>query len=459
MVYEFLYLLEIIRFKGDFKMSLLIVGVGVLLLLLLMIKFKLDAFVSLIITSLVVGLMEGMPLGEVTKSMYAGIGGQLKSLILILAFGAMLGKLLADSGAAQRIATTLIKKFGIKNVQWAMLLTSIIIGITMFFEAGFIVLIPIIYTVVKETKLPLLYVGLPAVIGLSTTHSFLPPHPGPAAVVAVFNASMGKTLLLGLLIAVPAAIIVGIWFSRSKLVKNTDSSAPEGLVNAVVFKEEEMPSFGISLFCAIVPVLFIALATFADLILPKKTPILTYINFFGDAPIALLISVIIAIFVLGLRRGKNMEELMKALNTSVKAIAMIILVIGAGGAFKQVIVDAGVGDAIVSITKGLSINPIILAWMIAALIRVAVGSATVAVTMAGGLVLPLVAASGVTPEIMVLAVTSGSIFASHVNDPGFWMFKEYFNLPVGQAIKVRTTYTCMLSILGLIGVLALNIFF
>lgn len=440
-------------------MSLLIVGLGVLLLLLLMMKFKLDAFISLIITSLLVGLMEGMPIAKVTKSMYDGIGGQLKSLILILAFGAMLGKLLADSGAAQRIATTLIKKFGIKNVQWAMLLTSIIIGITMFFEAGFIVLIPIIYTVVKETKLPLLYVGLPAVIGLSTTHSFLPPHPGPAAVVAVFNANMGKTLLLGLLIAVPAAIIVGIWFSRSKLVKNTDSSAPEGLVNAIVFKEEEMPGFGISLFCAIVPVIFMAFATFAELILPDKAPALTYIKFFGDAPIALLLAVIIAIFVLGLRRGKGMDELMKTINTSVKAIAMIILVIGAGGAFKQVIVDAGVGKAIVSITNGLNISPIILAWMIAALIRVAVGSATVAVTMAGGLVLPLVAVSGVTPEIMVLAVTSGSIFASHVNDPGFWMFKEYFNLPVAQAIKVRTTYTCMLSLLGLIGVLVLNIFF
>lgn len=440
-------------------MSLLIVGVGVILLLLLMMKFKLDAFVSLIITSLIVGLMEGMPIAKVTKSMYKGIGSQLQSLILILAFGAMLGKLLADCGAAQRIANTLIKKFGIKNVQWAMLLTSIIIGITMFFEAGFIVLIPIIYTVAKETKLPLLYVGLPAVIGLSTTHSFLPPHPGPAAVVGVFNASMGKTLLLGLLIAVPAAIIVGIWFSRSKLVKNTECVAPEGLVNAKVFKEEEMPSFGISLFCAIVPVILMAIATFADLILPKKAAVLTYINFIGDAPIALLCAVIIAIFVLGLRRGKKMDELMKILNTSVKAIAMIILVIGAGGAFKQVIVDAGVGKAIVSITNGLNISPIILAWLIAALIRTAVGSATVAVTMAAGLVLPLVAVSGVTPEIMVLAVTSGSIFASHVNDPGFWMFKEYFNLPVGQALKVRTTYTCMLSVLGLIGVLALNIFF
>jgi len=440
-------------------MSLLIVGFGVVLLLVLMMIFKIDAFISLIVTSLAVGLLEGMPLAKVTKSMYSGIGSQLNSLILILAFGAMLGKILADSGAAQRIATTLIKKFGLKNVQWAMLLTSIIIGITMFFEAGFMVLIPIIYTVAKETKLPLLFVGLPAVIGLSTTHSFLPPHPGPAAVVAIFGANMGKTLLLGLLIAVPAAVIVGIYFSKSKFVKKVECSAPEGLVNAKVFKEEEMPGFGISLFCAVVPVLLMAITTFADILLPKKAPILTYINFFGDAPIALLCAVIIAVFILGIKRGRKMEEIMKTLNTSVKAIAMIIMVIGAGGAFKQVIVDAGVGKAIISITSGLNLSPLILAWIIAALIRVAVGSATVAVTMAAGIVLPLVAVSGVAPEIMVLAVTSGSIFASHVNDPGFWMFKEYFNLPVGTALKVRTTYTCMLSVIGLIGVLILNMVF
>ncbi|MEY7999664.1 gluconate:H+ symporter [Clostridium sp. Mt-5] len=440
-------------------MSLLIVVFGVFLLLVLMMKFKLDAFVSLIITSLLVGLMEGMPILNVTKSMYKGIGSQLQSLILILAFGAMLGKLLADCGAAQRIANTLIEKFGIKNVQWAMLLTSIIIGITMFFEAGFIVLIPIIYTVAKETKLPLLFVGLPAVVGLSTTHGFLPPHPGPAAVVAILNANMGKTLLLGLLIAIPTAIIVGIFFSKTKLIKNIVCVAPEGLVNSKVFKDEEMPGFGISLFCALVPVIFMTISTIAVLILPKKAPILKLISFFGDAPIALLYAVIIAIFLLGLRRDKNMDELMKILNTSVKAIAMIILVIGAGGAFKQVIVDAGVGKAIVSLTNGLNISPIILAWLITALIRVSVGSGTVAITMGAGLVLPIVAASGVTPEIMVLAISSGSVFGSHVNDPGFWMFKEYFNLPVGTALKVRFTYSSLIGVLGLIGVLTLNIFF
>jgi gluconate transporter len=444
---------------GGVSMPLLIVGVGVILLLLLMVKLKFDGFLSLIVVSVVVGLLEGMPLNAVTKSIYDGIGGQLKSLILILAFGAMLGKLLADSGAAQRIATTLINKFGKENVQWAMLLTSIIVGITMFFEAGFIVLIPIIYTVVAETGLSLIYVGLPAVIGLSTTHSFLPPHPGPAAVAVIFGADMGKTLLLGLLVALPAALIVGVFYSRTKFATGVKASIPTGLVTVKVFKEEEMPSFAMSMFTALIPIVLMAVSTFGDLLLTKKAPILTYLHFFGDAPIALLITVLISIFTLGIHRGKTLHEVMSSLSGSVKAIAMIILVIAAGGAFKQVIVDAGVGKSITALTHGLNVSPIVLAWTIAATLRIAVGSATVAITTASGIVLPLLQSSGVSPELMVLATSSGSVFASHVNDPGFWMFKEYFNLELAEAIKVRTTYTCILAVLGLIGVLILNLFF
>lgn len=440
-------------------MALVTVGFGVLILLILMMGLKVDGFISLILVSLIVGIMLGMPLEKVTASMYNGIGSQLKSLILILAFGAMLGKLMADSGAAQRIATTLINKFGKKNVQWAMLITSLIVGITMFFEAGFIVLIPIIFTIVVETGIPLMYVGLPAVIGLSTTHSFLPPHPGPAAVAITFGASMGKTLLLGLIIAIPAAILIGIFYTRSKWVATVKAEIPEGLVTTKVFKEEEMPGFGISMFTALVPIFLIALSTFGELLLPKDAVAMKYINFIGDGPIALLISVLIACYTLGISRGKTLEEVMKSLNGSVKAIAMIALVIAAGGAFKQVIVDAGIGKTISAMTQGLNVSPLVLAWVIAAALRVAVGSATVAITTASGIVLPLIATSGVSPELMVLATSCGSVFASHVNDPGFWMFKEYFNVPVGQAIKVRTTYTCLLSFIGLAGVLILNMFF
>jgi gluconate transporter len=441
-------------------MELLLLGVvlGVVLLLILMIGFKLDGFISLILSSLFVGVIEGMPLAKITGSIYKGIGGQLNSLILILAFGAMLGKLLADSGAAQRIATTFINMFGKKNVQWAMILTSLIVGITMFFEAGFIVLIPIIFTIVVETGMPLMYVGLPAVIGLSTTHSFLPPHPGPAAVVTIFGANMGQPLLLGLLIAVPAAILVGVFYSRSNFVLSAKASIPAGLVTTKVFKEEEMPGFGLSLFSALIPIILIASATFGDLLLPKKAPVLAYLHFFGDAPVALLLSVLISMVTLGTKRGRKLADVVSGMKDSIKSIAMIILVIGAGGAFKQVIVDAGVGNAITALTKDLSISPIVLAWLIAATLRIAVGSATVAITTASGIALPLVQASGISPELMVLATSSGSLFASHVNDPGFWMFKEYFNIPVAQAIKVRTTYTCLMSVIGLAGVLLLHLF-
>ncbi|MBP2655125.1 MAG: high-affinity transport of gluconate - gluconate permease [Firmicutes bacterium] len=340
-------------------MGLFIVGVGVLLLLLLMIKLKFDGFISLILVSLIVGFMEGMPLAKITASIYKGIGGQLNSLILILAFGAMLGKLLADSGAAQRIATTFINIFGKKNVQWAMIITSIIVGITMFFEAGFIVLIPVIFTIVIETDLPLMYVGLPAVIGLSTTHSFLPPHPGPAAVCTIFGANMGQTLLLGLLIAIPAAVIVGVFYSRTQFVLSVKSSVPTGLVTTKVFKEEEMPSFGISVFSALIPIILMAASTMGDLVLSKKDPIMVYFHFFGDAPIALLISVLISMVTLGTNRGKDIAEVVSSMSASIKSIAMIILVIAAGGAFKQVIVDARVGNAITELTKGLNISPIV----------------------------------------------------------------------------------------------------
>jgi len=439
-------------------MALLIVGFGVLLLLFLMIKLKWDGFMSLILVSVVVGIMEGLPLDKIPGVIYKGIGGQLNSLILILAFGAMLGKLLADSGAAQRIAMTFINMFGRKNVQWAMILTSIIVGITMFFEAGFIVLFPIICTIVIETGLPLMYVGLPAVIGLSTTHSFLPPHPGPAAVCTIFGANMGHTLFLGLLIAIPAAVIVGVFYSRSNWVLSVKASIPAGLVTSKVFKDEEMPGFGVSMFSALVPVVLMASSTMGDLVLNKKDPILHYLHFFGDAPIALMLSVMLSMYLLGTNRGRDIGEVVSSMGASIKAIAMILLVIGAGGAFKQVIVDAGVGKSITELTSGLAVSPIVLAWGIAAVMRIAVGSATVAITTASGIVLPIVLASGISPELMVLATSSGSIFASHVNDPGFWMFKEYFNIPVAQAIKIRTTYTCILSVIGLIGVLILHQF-
>lgn len=440
------------------RLPLLIVALGVVLLLILMIPLKFNGFIALIIVAILVGLFEGMPLHTVMESISDGIGGQLNDLILILGFGAMLGKVMADSGAAQRISNTLIYKLGIKRVQIVMLIVAFVLGVTMFYEVAFVLLIPIVFTIVRQTKLNLLYVGLTMSIGLSTTHSFLPPHPGPAAVVGIFDASMGLTLLYGLIIAIPVGAFIALLWPRLSFVKKMNPSIPEGLISTKEFTEKEMPSFSASVISAIIPVFLMAVLGVAEFILPEDHSFLKVMGFFGSAPIALLIALILSIYVLGIRIGRSLEDVMKSCADSVKPMAIIILVIGAGGAFKQVLVDSGVADYIQMLTDGWSISPLLLAWLIAAIMRSALGSATVAVMTAAGIVLPLVGSSGVSLEMMVLAVTTGSIAFSHVNDPGFWLFKEYFNLTVAQTIKVRTTYTTALSILGLIGVYILNIF-
>lgn len=439
-------------------MPLLIVLIGIIVLLILMIHFKINGLISLIVVSLFVGIMEGMPILKVTKSIYNGVGGQLSSIALIVAFGAMFSKMLDECGAGQRIAMTLVQKFGLKRIQWAMMITAFILGITMFYEPAFVLLIPIVYSISSKTKVPLIVAGFPMSVGLSVTQCFLPPHPGPTAVVNMYNASVGKTLLLGIIIAIPAALIVGILFSKTKLVRNAKCSIPEGLTAERVFSDEEMPSFSSSLSIALVPVVLMAFNTFAEIILPKTSKILVYTAFFGDAPIALLIAVLISMIVLGIRRGKDSDEIMKSFSEGVKSVAMIILIIGAGGAFKQVIVDAGVANYIKNIVGSLNVSPLILAWSIAATLRICIGSATVSVNAAAGIVLPLLSLGNVNPELMVLATASGSCICSHVNDPGFWMFKEYFNMPLSDAFRTRSTYTTILSLCGLAGVLILNIF-
>lgn len=439
-------------------MPLLIVALGVVLLLILMVGFKMEGFISLVLVALVVGLLNGLSLSDVIKSVENGIGGQLGHLALVIGFGAMLGKLMADCGAAQRIAMTLTEKFGQKRLQWAILITAFVLGVTLFFEIGFILLIPIVFTIVAKTKVNLLYVGLPMAVALSATHSFLPPHPGPAAVANVYGASMGQTLLLGLIIAIPAVIIAGIFFSKTKIIRKMNPSIPEGLYNPKEFTEEEMPGFGISLFTALVPIILMAILAISEMFMSEDSAAFKVIAFFGESGIALLISVLIAIYTFGIARGRKMKDIMGSVNASMKSIATILFVIGGGGAFKQVIVDSGVADYIKDMMTGVNISPLILAWVIAAVLRLALGSATVTVMTASGIVLPLIGLTGASPELMVLATTSGSVIFSHVNDPGFWMYKEYFNLSVLDAIKSRSVYTTILAVVGLAGVLILDMF-
>lgn len=435
-------------------MPLFIVAIGVALLLLLMIGFKLNGFISLVLVSLVVGIMEGMPIQNVVNSVKNGVGGTLGSLALILGFGAMLGKLMAESGAAQRIAVTLIDKFGKKRIQWAVVITGFIVGIALFYEVGFVLLIPLVFTIAASADIPLLYIGVPMAAALSVTHGFLPPHPGPTAIAGVYKADLGKTLLYGIVLAIPTVIIAGPLFT--KFLKNMEHPIPTNLYNPKIFKDEEMPSFGVSIFTGLIPVILMAIAAFANMYLPAKSQVRLISNFIGDPVIALLISVLVAIFTFGLNTGKKMPEVMKIVSESIASIAMILLIIAGGGAFKQVLIDSGVGKYIATVMTGSKLSPLVLAWLIAAILRLALGSATVASMTAAGIVAPLIAATNVSPELMVIATGAGSLIFSHVNDPGFWIFKEYFNLSIPETLKSWSVMETIISVSGLIGVLLVN---
>ncbi|RYJ29139.1 gluconate permease [Streptomyces sp. L-9-10] len=437
-------------------MPLLVVGISVLILLLLMTRLRLNGFAALLLVAVGVGLVQGIPVAKIPDVLSDGIGGQIGDTMLTIGLGAMVGRVMGDSGAAQRIAGKLLDAFGPRGVQVAMVVTAMLIGVTMFYEVAFVIIVPVAFTIVRVTGANLLWVGLPMSIALSTMHSFLPPHPGPTAVAAAFHASVGLTLFYGLFIAVPIGALIALVWPRLPFVRAMNPSIPKGLVSERVFTDEEMPGMAWSLSVALFPVVLIAGAAVTDMAVSGANPFLHFVAFIGSAPIALLLTLLVAIWAFGPRIGRGLADVSASCTSAAQAMAMILLVIGAGGAFKEVLVEGGISDYIKDLTHGWSISPIILAWLIAVILRVALGSATVAVVTASGVVLPLLAGSGVHPELMVLAVSCGSIALSHVNDPGFWMFKEYFNLSVIDAIKTRTTYTTVLAVLGLGGVLAVE---
>ncbi|GAA2253604.1 idonate transporter [Streptomyces ruber] len=437
-------------------MPLLVVALSVVALLFLMTRLKLNGFIALLLVAVAVAVVQGIALEEIPEVLADGVGGQIGDTMLVVGLGAMVGRVMGDSGAAQRIAMRMADRFGDRWVQVAMVVTAMLIGVTMFYEVAFVIIVPVAFTLVRMTGKNLLWIGLPMSIALSTMHSFLPPHPGPTAVAAMFDASIGKTLFYGLFIAVPAGAFVALLWPRLAFVRKMNPSIPTGLVSDRSFTDEEMPGMGWALSVALFPVVLIAGASVAEMAAGEHAPGMAFVAFVGSAPIALLLTLVLAVWAFGPRIGRPLGEVAASCNDAAKAMAMILLVIGAGGAFKNVLVEGGIADYIKDLTDGWSISPILLAWLIAAILRIALGSATVAVTTAAGIAVPLVAGSGIHPELMVLAVSCGSIAFSHVNDPGFWMFKEYFNLSVLDAIKARTTYTTVLAVLGLGGVFALQ---
>ncbi|MEK4444329.1 gluconate:H+ symporter [Bacillus sp. FSL M8-0256] len=438
-------------------MPIISVCIGVALLLILMMVFKLNAFIALIIVALIVGIIEGMSPIDAMASVQSGLGGTLGSLTMIIIFGAILGKLMTDSGGAQRIATTLIQAFGKKRVQLAAVLTTSVVGIALFFETGVVVLIPLVFTIATAAGVPVLYVGMPVIAALITMHGFVPPHPGPTAVASVFEANIGKTLIYGIIIAIPAIIIGGPLFTKLFKKEDLEVEIPKGLFNPKEFTEEEMPGFTTSILTSLMPVILIASQVIVEIFMPESA-IMPFFDFIGNPNVALLLSVILAFFTFGLNRGKKMKEVMESLTDAVSGIAMILLIIAAGGAFKQVLIDSHIDQYITEIMAGSTLSPLLLTWIIAAILRVAVGSATVAGMTAAGIAAPLIGATGVSPELMVLAAGAGSITFSHVNDAGFWIYKEYFNLSIGKTIKTWSVMVTILSLVGLAGVLILNMF-
>lgn len=437
-------------------MPIIIVACGVLLLLVLVVVFKLSAFFSLIITSLAVGLALGAPAADVVVSIEKGMGSTLGSLTMILGFGVMLGKLIADGGGVQRISTRLIGAFGIKNVQWAVVVIGFAVGIPMFYNVGFVILVPFVFAIATQTGLPLIYVGLPMLASLSVTHGYLPPHPGPTAIGTLYQADMGLTLIYGIAVAIPAVVLGGVLFSR--MLKGIHPRPPAQFLELAMPPASETPGFFISLFTGLFPVLLITLASALSFVLPADSAIMEVASFMGNPVIALLIAVLVAVFTMGIARGRTMREVMASLEESVRSIVMILLIIGAAGSFKQVLVDSGVGDDIAASAGALSLSPLVLVWVIAAIIRVALGSATVAGLMAAGIALPMIGTTGTSAELMVLATGAGSLMFSHVNDTGFWMFKEYFGLSIRDTILSWSLMETIVSVVGLLGVLVLDVY-
>lgn len=428
-------------------MSLFIVLCAITLLVILVLR-KLNPMLALLLVAIITGLMLRMPVEKVVGAVTNGIGSTLGGMVMVLALGAMIGKLAEESGAAQKLVQVLSSWFGPNNIQWAVLITGILVGIPLFYNAGFVVLIPLVFAIAAAANVPLLYVGIPMAASLSVTHGFLPPHPGPVALAAIFRANLGMIIFYGLALTVPIAIISGIIFPR--LIRKQIFRMNEPIVG-ISIADRELPSGIKSFLIALMPVLLITLGTIGLQIFSSGTGKAFFI-LLADPTIALLLSLILTLFLL----QKPLTEAMNSCIEGVKTVAMIILIIAAGGAFKQVLVDSGIGETLRMHAATLDLSPLFLGWLITAILRVTLGSATVAALTASGIVAPLIDV-GAPAELMVLSVGAGSLFFSHVNDTGFWMFKEYFNLSLKQTFQTWTAMESIISILGLVGVLILNI--
>ena len=434
-------------------MTFVIIILAISLQIFLSVK-KVSPFISLLLVAILAGLFLGMKPAEVIKSIESGVGNTLSGLALILCLGAILGKILESSGAAKKISSTLINGFGVQNIQWSLLLTGFLVGLPLYYNAGFIILVPLVFSIAKETRLPVLYLAIPMAASLSTVHCFLPPHPSPVILVNAFKADLGITMIYGSVIAIPAILVAGPLLGT--LLKNVKTDMAGLFAAKEDIPYEKLPPALPSFVIALLPVFLIAASVLSKSILSAGSFINTILGFFGDANIALLLTVIVALWYFGIRSGKKTGTAMKWLNEGISGISVIMLIITAGGVFKQVLTDSGTADYISNLSRDWHMPVLVFAWLVTALLRVTLGSATVAGITASGIVAPLLVTTHVSPELMVLAVGAGSVFGSHVNDTAFWMFKEFFNLSLKQTFFSWTLMETTISFMGLFGVLILN---
>lgn len=434
-------------------MTLIVVVACILFLVLLISWGRVNAFLAFLIVSIITGLLLGIPINKITGSVQKGIGETLGSLVIVIALGAMLGKIVAESGAAQKITQVLMNAFGPSRIQWALMITGFIVGIPLFYNVGFVLMIPLIFSAVYQLKMPAVYVGVPMLAALSVTHGFLPPHPAPSALVAQFSANMGLTLLYGTIVAIPAIILAGPVFART--LKHI-TAEPIKTFQKDPIPESELPSASVSFTASLLPVLMLAVTTMIPVVMNVEGRSKEILQFISEPSIVMLVAVIFATFALGIRPYRNMSQVMNIYVDAVKDVSIILLIVAGAGALKQVFTDSGVSQVIADNLKGWQIDPLILGWLIAAVIRVAIGSATVAGLTTAGIIAPVIASSNVDPNLMVLSIGAGSLMFSHVNDSGFWMFKEYFNLTIKQTIRSWSLMETIVAVVGLLGVLILE---
>jgi gluconate:H+ symporter, GntP family len=431
--------------------------VGIALIILLITRFRMNPFLGLTIGALVVSAIAGMPMATAITSFAKGFGDTAAGVGMLIALGAMFGKLLADSGGADEIVDTLVARAGPRMLPWAMGAAGALIGLPMFFEIGLVLLMPVILLVARRSGLPLMSVGIPALAGLSVMHGLVPPHPGPLVAVDALGADLGLTLGLGVVVAVPTLIIAGPLFGElaARWVK---VPAPDLFTTDHDDPAVRRPSFAVTMGTVLLPVALMLGKALADILAAEGNPVRTVLDFLGTPLIALLIAVLVAMVTLGRGAGMDLEQVTQSVEQGLPPIAGILLIVAAGGGFKQTLIDTGIGKLIADWVAGSGVSVLLLAWFIAVLIRLATGSATVATVTASGILAPLVETlSPSHTALLVLAIGSGSLFFSHVNDAGFWLVKEYFGITVWQNVKTWSVMETIISVVGLGCVLLLGL--